>query len=76
MMQLYDQPASTRTDSVHAASQSAAQEAYHGLLPVAVPHPLVALGLILGLHPSLALLLGLIILLVGLLCSELCLLPV
>ena len=49
--------------------------AYHGLLPVAVPHPLVALSLILGLHPGLALLLSLIILLVGLLRPELCLLP-
>ena len=49
--------------------------AYHGLLPVAVPHPLVALSLILGLHPGLALVLSLIILLVGLLRPELCLLP-
>ncbi len=49
--------------------------AYHGLLPVAMPHPLVALSLILGLHPGLALLLSLIILLVGLLRPELCLLP-
>ena len=49
--------------------------AYHGLLPVAMPHPLVALSLILGLHPGLTLLLSLIILLVSLLRPELCLLP-
>ena len=48
---------------------------YHCLLPVAVPHPLVALRLIFCLHPGLALLLSLIILLVGLLGSQLCLLP-
>ena len=47
----------------------------HGLLPVAVPLPFVLLGLVLGMHPSLALLLSLIILLVGLLSPHLCLLP-
>ena len=58
---------------VHQAVQNVGR--YHCLLPVAVPHPLVTLCLIFCLHPGLALLLSFIILLVGLLGPQLCLLP-